>query len=63
MNRWWGSSSDADKQAGDRAQRAARRTISKLPLLGADSDSGDDFKDCDLSNSFLLNLDGQDDDL
>ena len=58
MNRWWGSAEDSDKQAGERSQRAARRTIAAQLVL-SDSDE-DDFKDCDLSKSFLGNLDGND---
>ena len=58
MNRWWGSAEDSDKQAGERSQRAARRTIAAQLVL-SESDE-DDFKDCDLSKSFLGNLDGND---
>ena len=59
MNRWLGSVFDAERQAAERAQRAARRTIAKLTDI-IDSESDDDFRDCDLSTSFL-NLDGQGD--
>ena len=57
MNRWLGSSADSKKQAGERSQRAARRTISSLPTVTSDSD---EFEDC--NTSFRLpNLDGQED--
>ena len=59
MVHWWGSSSDSQKQTSERNQRAARRTIAKLPVV-QDSNSDDEYRDCDLSNSFL-NLDGLDD--
>ena len=57
MNRWWGSSSDSEKQASERNQRAARRIINTLPEL---SDSEDDFNDCETSinNKSIYQLDG-----
>ena len=58
MNRWWGTSSDSDKQAADRASRAARRTIASLQTVQSDSDG--DYEDCDTSLLFS-NLDGADD--
>ena len=61
MHRWFGSHTDSERQAGERAQRAARRKIATLPVVDAISDSEDEYRDCDLSNSFL-NLDGQGDD-
>ena len=59
MNRWWGSSQDSDRQSAERSSRYARRVIAgqRLPSL---SDSDEDYRDCDLSNSFL-NVDGNDD--
>ena len=60
MNRWWGSKDDSDRQAGERASRAARRVIADQ--VQVKSDSEDDFQDCDTSG-LLLNVDGNDDDL
>ena len=58
MNRWWGSSKDSDRQASERSARAAKRTISKLPLI-LSSDS-DEYEDCDTSGLELgLNIDGE----
>ena len=63
MHRWFGSSTDSERQAGERAQRAARRQIATLPVVDTISDSEDEYRDCDLSNSFInLNVDGQNDD-
>ena len=59
MNRWWGSATDSQKQAAERSQRQARRTISQLPLvLSSDEDN---FEDCDTSiaDAPIFNLDGQ----
>ena len=58
MNRWWGNSADAERQAGERSSRAARRTISSLPVV--QSDSEEDYLDCDTSGIFG-DLDGNDD--
>ena len=58
MHRWFGSASDSDKQAAERNNRAARRTINSLPVINSDSD--DDYRDCDLSKSFIANVDGAD---
>ena len=57
MNRWWGSKDESEKQAGDRAQRAARRTINNLQLALSDDD---EYTECNTSfnNSSLFNLDG-----
>ena len=60
MNRWWGSKDDSDRQAGERASRAARRVIADQ--VQVKSDSEDDFQDCDTSG-FFLNVDGNDDEL
>ena len=59
MNRWLGSTADSEKQAGERSQRAARRTISSLAIPAVTSDS-EEFEDCDTSFR-LPNLDGQED--
>ena len=58
MNRWWGNSADAERQAGERSSRAARRTISSLPVV--QSDSEEDYLDCDTSGIFG-GLDSNDD--
>ena len=60
MNWWGGSREDSDKQASERAARQARRTIAAQPKISSDSED-DHFAECDLSGSFLLNLDGADD--
>ena len=60
MHRWWGNSADSSAQASQRDQRAARRIIASLDLPLSNSDDEDEYKECDLSTSFL-NLDGQDD--
>ena len=58
MFRWPGSKSESDKQASERSQRAARRTITSLNLNPCSSD--EEFKDCDTSfnNSNIFTLDG-----
>ena len=61
MNRWWGTSDDSQRQASERTSRAARRTISRLPQINLGDSSDDEYEDCNLSNSFILNLDGADD--
>ena len=58
MNRWWGNKDDSDKQAADRSSRAARRTIAQQLVL--QSDSEDDYEDCDTSGIFG-GLDGAND--
>ena len=63
MHRWFGSSSDSDRQASERDSRAARRTIRELRLS---SDSEDDYGDAETSlhvslQNITLNLDGQGD--
>ena len=60
MNRWWGDKDDSNRQSGERAQRAARRTISSLPLnlITSDSDNEENFEDAELSFSTSLNIDG-----
>ena len=65
MNRWWGSAADSAKQAGERASRAARRTIaSQQQQLGSvNSDSDDNALYKDANTSGLLNVDGNDDQL
>ena len=60
MNRWFGSKDDSDQQASSRNARAARRTISRQPVPVAESESEDEFGDCNTSN-FFLNVDGGDD--
>ena len=60
MHRWWGSSQDSDRQASERDRRAARRTIAQLPTI-ASSGSEDEYADCNLSTSFILNVDGGND--
>ena len=60
MHRWFGSSQDSDRQASERDRRAARRTIAQLPTI-ASSDSGDEYADCNLSTSFILNVDSGND--
>ena len=65
MNRWWGTSADSDRQIGERSARAARRTISKLPVVVSSEDDDDNFQDCDTSGLGLgldnlnLNIDGE----
>ena len=51
MNRWWGTATDAEKQAADRNSRAAQRTIRNLPAaaLPAESSDEDNFDECDTS--------------
>ena len=56
---WWGSTEDSNRQAAERDRRAAKRTIKQLTIPKVDSD--DEYQECDLSNSFLLNVDGADD--
>ena len=58
MNRWWGSKADSDKQAGDRNQRAARRTLNELDLCLSEDE---EYEECNtsLKNTSLFNLDGQ----
>ena len=65
MHRWLGNSEDSASQsrsrnerAAQRTVRAARETISNLPIITSDSE--DEFRDCNTSVS-LLNLDGDDD--
>ena len=60
MHRWWGSREDSDRQSSERDRRAARRTIDRLPKLPSDDD--EDFHECDLSSSFLHQVDGNDSD-
>ena len=61
MNRWQGSARDSLKQASERSQRAARRTISSLDLVLSEEE---EFQDCDTSLRLTnLNLDGAGDDL
>ena len=63
MNRWWGSKEDSDKQASERDQRSARRVLNEQQLLfQEDSASDGEYADCNLSASFILNLDGAGDD-
>ena len=61
MNRWWGSSDDSQRQASERAGRAARRTIRNLDLnILSDEEN---FEDAETSFNFAnLNLDGQGED-
>ena len=59
MHRWWGSASDSAKQASERDNRQARRTISRFPQIPDSSE--DEYEDCNLSTSFIPNLDGADD--
>ena len=59
MNWWGGSKEDSQAQAGSRNQRAARRAIRSLDI--PEDDSSSDYEDCNLSNSFICNVDGQDD--
>ena len=59
MFRWPGGKSDSDKQASERSQRAARRTISSLNLNPCSSED-EEFKECDTSfnKSNIFTLDG-----
>ena len=66
MNRWFGGAAESKEQAVSREQRAASRnqrqvqeTVKSLNLA-LSSESEDDYRDCDLSRSFL-NVDGNDD--
>ena len=59
MHRWWGGAADSDKQAGERNQRAARRVIADQIKIQSDSED-ENYEDCDLSHSFIANLDGND---
>ena len=63
MHRWWGSSNDSAKQASERDQRAARRTINNLNLNPLSSDDEEDYLECDTSiqNTSIFNVDGADD--
>ena len=61
MHRWFGSSHDSDRQASERDQRHARRILQEQQQLLNLDDSDDEYRDCDLSSSFLLNVDGVDD--
>ena len=64
MHRWWGSSQDSAQQSSERDQRAARRVIAEqnknLRLALSDSED-EEYRDCNLSRSFISNLDGADD--
>ena len=63
MNRWWGSSSDSERQSSERDQRAAKRYIKNLDLNPLSEDE-DNFQDCDLSinnTSIFGGVDGNDD--
>ena len=63
MHRWFGSSQDAEEQASQRDQRAARRFISSIPQV---SESDDEYAECDSSlnnQSIFLGVDGADDGL
>ena len=59
MHRWFGSAADSSKQASDRDQRAARRTINSLDLQLSEDE--EEYQDCDVSinNTSIFNLDGQ----
>ena len=60
MNRWFGTPADSARQSSDRDQRAARRTIARLPeqaQLPAILSDEDEFLDTE--TSFHLNLDGE----
>ena len=61
MHWWGGSSAQSEKQVDERNQRQAKRFIRNLPLqVEVDDGSEDDlYSDCNLSNSFLLNVDGE----
>ena len=63
MHRWFGSSSDSDKQASERDARAARRIIASQPELHLSEDEPDDFEDCNTSvaNVSIFQGDGADD--
>ena len=63
MNRWWGSASDAAKQASDRDQRAsernqraARQTIATLPAV-SDSDEDADYMPGESEETDVLEYD------
>ena len=58
MHRWWGNAADSQKQSGERAARAARRTINDLQT---EFSSEDEYADCDTSGIFGGNVDGADD--
>ena len=60
MNRWWGGRDDSERQANERNQRSARRTIAQLPLPVLSSDDDAEFADCDTSGLFG-GVDGADD--
>ena len=55
MNRWFGDASKSERQATERQQRQAARTIRSQVVP---SDSEDEFLDPDTSFSAHLNLDG-----
>ena len=62
MNRWFGTSQDSQQQASERASRAARRTIASQVVPLVLSDSEDEYRDCNTSNSNIFGgLDGADD--
>ena len=59
MFRWPGSQQESDKQSGDRAARAARRTLASLPSpVNSDSDS-ELYAECE--TTIGGQLDGDDD--
>ena len=57
MFRWSGNQHESDKQAGERAARAARRTISSLPLTVA-SEFEEEFGDCNTTIGGQLDGEG-----
>ena len=59
MYRWWGSSEDSERQASERDQRSARRIIASQQKVLSESED-EEYKECDLSKSFLINVDGGD---
>ena len=60
MNRWWGNQADSSRQASERDQRAARRTIASLNINPTSDE--EEFADCETSiNLSNLNLDGNGD--
>ena len=61
MHRWWGSSKDSEEQAAQRERRAARKTLSEQQRILAAVESDDEYEDCNLSNSFIIGVDGADD--
>ena len=60
MSRYWfGSAQDSSRQASERDQRSARRTVAEQQkILQQTEEEDEEYLDCDLSNTTFPNLDG-----